>query len=57
MESNVTATSCIKPMDIRFKYVNEYAEDGIVFMKSSEINSNILTKSTLENFMVYTQIR
>ena len=37
--SNITTTSCTKHIDIRYKYVNEYVEDGfvkIVFVKSAE---------------------
>ena len=47
MNSNTTTTSCTKHVDIRYKYVNEYFEDGvvkIVFVKSAENDSDILTK-------------
>ena len=30
MVSNITTTSCTKYMDVRYKYVNEYVEGGIV---------------------------
>ena len=30
--SNITTTSCTKHVDIRYKYMNEYAEDEIVEM-------------------------
>ena len=46
--SNITTTSCTKHVDIRYKYVNEYIEDGIVkiiFVKSADNNSNIPTKN------------
>ena len=44
---NVTTTSCTKHVDKRNKYVNKYVEYGmveIVFVKSAENDSNILTK-------------
>ena len=28
--SNITTVSCIKHVNIRYKYVNEYVKDGIV---------------------------
>ena len=37
-----------KHVDIRYKYVNEYLEDGtvkIIFVKSAENDSDILTKN------------
>ena len=48
MASNITTTCCTKHVDIRYKYVNEYVEDGvvkIVFVKSADNDSNILTKN------------
>ena len=48
MASNITTMSCTKHVDIRYKYMNEYVEDGIVkivFIKSTKNNSNILTKN------------
>ena len=46
MASNITNTSPIKHVGIRYKYVNEFMEDRavkIIFMPF-ENNSNILTK-------------
>ena len=48
MSSNITTTCHTKHVDIRYKYVNEYVEDGvvkIVFVKSGDDDSNILTKN------------
>ena len=48
MASNIMTMSCIKHVDIRFKYVNEYVEDEIVkiiFVKSADNDSNILAKN------------
>ena len=48
MASNVTTTCHTKHVDIWYKYVNEYVEDGIVkiiFVKSADNDSNILTKN------------
>ena len=48
MASNITTTSCTKHVDTRYKYVNEYVEDGvvkIVCVESAENDSNILTKN------------
>ena len=48
MASNITTTSCTKHMDIRYKYVKEYVEDGIVkmfFVKSADNDSYILTEN------------
>ena len=45
--SNITTTCHTKHVDIRYKYVNEYVEDGvvkIVFVKSADNDSDILTK-------------
>ena len=42
-----TTMSHTKHMDIRYKYVNEYVEDGVVkkvFVKSADNDSDILTK-------------
>ena len=48
MANHITTTSQTKNIDIRYKYVNEYVEDGVVkiiFVKSSESDSIILTKN------------
>ena len=48
MSKNVTTTSRTKHVDIRSKYVREYAEDGIikiVFVKSEDNDSDIMTKN------------
>ena len=48
MASNFTTTSCTKHVDIRYKYVSEYVEDGIVklvFVKSPDNDSNFLNKN------------
>ena len=48
MTSSITTTSHTKQMDFRYKYVNEYVEDGVVeimFVKSADNGSNILTKN------------
>ena len=48
MASNITTTSCTKHVDIRYKNVNEYVEDGVVksiFVKSTENDCNIITKN------------
>ena len=48
MASNIMTTSHMKHVDIWYKYVNEYVEDGIVkiiFVKSADNNSDILTKN------------
>ena len=40
MASNITTTSCIKHMDIRWKYVNQYVNDGvdkIIFVNDNNI--------------------
>ena len=47
MASNITTTWHSKHVDIRYKYVNEYVDNGvvkIVFVKSAENDSNFLTK-------------
>ena len=47
MESNIMTTSHTKHMDIWYKHVNEYVEDGIIkiiFVKSAVNDSDILTK-------------
>ena len=47
MASNITTMCCTMHVDIRYKYVNEYVEDGaveIVFVKSAVNDSNILKK-------------
>ena len=46
--SNITTMSCTKHADIRYKYENDYVEDGaveIIFVKSDENDSNILIKT------------
>ena len=48
MASNMTAMSHTKHVDIRYKYVKEYVEDGVVkiiFVKSAENDSLILAKT------------
>ena len=48
MASNITTTCCTKHMDIKYKYVKEYVEDGVVkifFVKSADNDSNILMKN------------
>ena len=48
MASNITLTWHTKHVDIRYNYVNEYIEDGIVniiFVKSADNDSDILVKN------------
>ena len=48
MTDNVTATSCTKHVDLRYKNVNKYVEDGIVnivFDMSVANDSGILMKT------------
>ena len=48
MTSNTTTTYHTNHVDIWYKCVNEYVEDGVVkmiFVKSAKNDSNILTKS------------
>ena len=48
MAINITNTSNTKCVDTRYKYVNEYVEDGIVkiiFDESAETDCIILTKN------------
>jgi len=48
MAENVTTTSCTKHVDIRYKFVNEYVEDGIIkiiFVCSQNNTSDIMTKN------------
>ena len=48
MANNIMTTSHTKHVDIQYKYVNEFVEDGIIkiiFVKSAENDSNILTKN------------
>ena len=48
MARNFATTCHTKHVNIWYKYVNEYVEDGIVkivFVKSAENDSNILTKN------------
>ena len=45
---NVTATSCIRHMNLRHKKVNKYIKDGVVmmvFMKFIDNDNKILTKN------------
>ncbi len=52
MAQNVTTTSQTKHVDIRYKFVNKYVEDGIVksiFVKSKENDADIFTKNLNEN--------
>ena len=48
MASNVTTTCHTRHVDIRYKNVNKYAEDGndtIIFVKSADNDSDILMKT------------
>ena len=48
MTQNVTTISRTKHVDVRGKYVKEYAEDGvikIVFVRSEDNDSDIMTKN------------
>ena len=48
MANNIITASHTKHVDIRYKYVNEYVEDGIVkiiFVKSIDNDSDILTRN------------
>ena len=48
MAIDTTTMSCTKHMDIRYKYVNEYAEDGfvkIIIVKYADNDSIILIKN------------
>ena len=48
MASNITTMLQIKHVDIWYKYMNEYVEDGVVkiaFVFSADNDSNILTKN------------
>ena len=48
MAKNVTTTSRTKHVDVRYKYVNEFVEDGIVkilFVKSKENDADLFTKN------------
>jgi hypothetical protein len=48
MAENVTTTSRTKHVDIRYKFVNEYVEDGIIkiiFVRSQNNTSDIMTKN------------
>ena len=47
MASNVIITCHIKHVDIRYKYVNEYVDEGVlkkIFAKSADNDSNFLPK-------------
>ena len=48
MASNITTSNHTKHVDIRYKYVNEYVEDGtvkIIIFKSADNDSDVLTKN------------
>ena len=47
MACNIITKSCMEHVDIRYEYVNEYVEDGIVkvVFKSADNDSDILTKN------------
>ena len=48
MSKNITTAGRTKHVDVRFKYVNEYVEEGIVkiiFVRSNENDSDIFTKN------------
>ena len=48
MASNITTTCHTEHEDIRYKYVNDYVEYGVVtinFVESADNDSNILTKN------------
>ena len=48
MAQNVTTMSSTKHVDIRYKFVNKYVEDGtvkIIFVKSKENDADIFTKN------------
>ena len=53
MASNISTTYHTKHVDIRYKYVNEYVEDGVVqmtFVRSSENDSSMFTKNLIAEF-------
>ena len=43
MASNITTTSCTKHVDIRYKYINEKVEEGVVKIIFVKADINILT--------------
>ncbi len=48
MTKNITATGCSKYVDICYKFVTDYIEDGIkkvIFVKSADNDSDIGTKN------------
>ena len=48
MATNIATMSYTNHVDIRYKYVNQYVEDGVdkmVFVKSTNNDSDILTKN------------
>ena len=52
MLSNITTTCHTKHVNIRYKYVNKYVENGvvkIVFVKCADNDSDILTKNLSAN--------
>ena len=46
MASNMTAICSTKHLDIRYKHVDEYVEDSLVFVNFADNDSNILTKNS-----------
>ncbi len=45
---NITSTGCSKHVDICYKFVTEYVEDGIIkvtFIKTVDNGSDIMTKN------------
>ncbi len=48
MDQNVTTTSQSKHVDVRYKFVNKYVDNGIVkiiFIKSKENDTNLFIKN------------
>ena len=45
MERNTTTISCTKHVDVRYKYLNEYVEDGIVKIVFLRLLTMIVTFS------------
>ena len=49
MASKIATMYCTKHVDIRYKYVDEYAEDGvikIIFVKSADNSAELLEKQS-----------
>ena len=47
--NNPTNSDCTKHVDVRYKYVNEFVEDGvikIIFVRSADNRADIMTKNT-----------